>query len=74
MLGRITVKKPTNSFSTSLMIAFILFLAAVFRNMVISKTQAEATDGIIRKGIKILQIDVMGLVRDRHVNAKGTRM
>ena len=71
--GRITVREPTTSFPKSFITASILFLAAVLRNSLISKMLAEATEGMIRKGIKMLEVEVTGLTKDSTAKASGTR-
>ena len=72
-MGAITVRTPTNSFSISLKIAAICPWAAVLRKSWISKTLAEATAIMVKKGMKIAEAEMSGLTAVSTTKAKGTR-
>lgn len=72
-MGASTVRAPTISFSRSFMSALILLFAAVLRKSLISKMLADATDTTVKQGIRMLEMEVKGLIKDNPIKANGTR-
>lgn len=72
-MGKSTLRIPRTSFSTSLAIAPNLLFAAVLRKSLISKTLADATEIVVRQGMRMLENEVRGLTNDSPIKANGTR-
>ncbi len=70
--GTNIVTTPMINFSKSLTTADILPLAVVLKKRMISKMLAEATDIIMKKGIRTLENEVKGFTKDKATNANGT--
>ena len=73
-MGISTVSAPTINFSKSLTTAPILLFAAVLKKSLISKMLADATEIVVRNGIRMLENEVRGLTNDNPIKAMGTRM
>ncbi len=71
-IGVSTVRAPIIIFSKSLARAAILFFATVFRNSLISKMLADTTDIMVRQGMRMLETEVRGLIKDNPTKANGT--
>ena len=70
--GTSMIRTPTVNFSKSLRTEAILPSAAVLRKSLISKMLAEATDIMIKKGIRMVDGEVNGLTKDKADKANGT--